>query len=65
MTASRLVPVTSAGSPAQRAGLEPGDMIVAANVALTSLDQLTTIVRQGGSTLKLTVLTSRPAKPRR
>ncbi len=44
------------GGPAQRAGLEPGDVIVAANdTALKSLEQLDQLARQGGA-LNLIVL---------
>jgi S1-C subfamily serine protease len=44
------------GGPSQRAGLEPGDVVVAANDAeLRSLDHLDQLARKGG-TLKLVVL---------
>ena len=47
---------TEPGGPAQRAGIEPGDVIVAANEReLTGLDQLDALAKQGG-TLNLVVL---------
>jgi S1-C subfamily serine protease len=51
------------GSPAQKAGIEPDDILVAANGAsLTSPDQLGAALRKSGSTLTLTVRDSRTGK---
>ena len=44
------------GSPAEKAGLEPGDVIVAANgAAITGPEQLASAVRKSGAALELTV----------
>jgi S1-C subfamily serine protease len=51
------------GSPAQKAGIEPDDILVAANGApLTGPDQLGTALRKSGPTLTLTVRDSRTGK---
>jgi S1-C subfamily serine protease len=52
-----------AGSPAQKAGIEPDDILVAANgVPLTGPDQLGASLRKSGPTLTLTVRDSRTGK---
>ena len=51
------------GSPAEKAGIEPGDVIVEADGApITSPDQLLSAVRKSGPNLDLTVRDSRTGK---
>ncbi len=51
------------GSPGAKAGLEPGDVLVAANeAALTGPEQLATALRKSGPTLTLTVRDSRTGR---
>jgi S1-C subfamily serine protease len=51
------------GSPAEKAGLESGDVIVAANgVAITGPEQLVSAVRKSGAALELTVRDSRTGR---
>jgi serine protease Do len=50
-------------SPGQKAGLEPGDVIVAANgVPITGAEALSAVVRKSGATLTLTVRNIRNGK---
>jgi S1-C subfamily serine protease len=61
-TAMRVVTVHP-DSPGQKAGLEPGDVIVAANgVPITGAEALGAAVRKSGSTLALTVRDTRTGK---
>jgi S1-C subfamily serine protease len=61
-TAVKVVRV-EAGGPAAAAGLEPGDVIVAANgAAVTGLEQLASAARKSGPTLVLTVRDVRSGK---
>jgi S1-C subfamily serine protease len=51
------------GSPAAKAGLEPNDVVVAANgAAITGPEQLATALRKSGPTMTLTVRDSRTGK---
>lgn len=51
------------GSSAEKAGLEPGDVIVAANgTAITGPEQLVSAVRKSGTALELTVRDSRTGR---
>ncbi len=53
-------------SPGQKAGLEPGDIIVAANgVPITGAEALSAVVRKSGATLSLTVRDTRTGKDTR
>ena len=53
-------------SPAQKAGLEPGDVIVAANgVPITGAEALSSAVRKSGGNVSLTVRDSRTGKDTR
>jgi S1-C subfamily serine protease len=50
-------------SPAQKAGIEPGDVIVAANgVPITGAEALSAVVHKSGSSLTLTVRDTRTGK---
>ena len=54
------------GSPGQKAGLEPGDIIVAANgVPITGAEALSAVVRKSGAALALTVRDTRTGKDTR
>ncbi len=54
------------GSPGQKAGLEPGDVIVAANgVPITDAEALSAVARKSGKTLSLTVRDTRTGKDTR
>src|SRR5262249_14494739 len=58
-SALKVLRVDPAG-PAAKAGLEPGDIVVAANGApTTGVEQLLSALRKSGPTLKLTVRDSR------
>jgi serine protease Do len=51
------------GSPAQKAGIEVGDVIVAANgVPITGAESLSAVVRKSGATLSLSVRDTRNGK---
>ena len=53
-------------SPAQKAGIEPGDVIVAANgVPITGAEALSAVVHKSGTTLSLTVRDTRTGKDAR
>ena len=53
-------------SPAQKAGIEPGDVIVAANgVAITGAEVLSAVVHKSGASLSLTVRNTRNGKDTR
>ena len=53
-------------SPGQKAGLEPGDIIVAANgVPITGAEALSAVVRKSGATLSLSVRDTRTGKDTR
>jgi S1-C subfamily serine protease len=61
-SALKVIRVDPAG-PAAKAGLEPGDIVVAANGApTTGVEQLLNALRKSGPTLKLTVRDSRTAR---
>jgi S1-C subfamily serine protease len=54
------------GSPAQKAGIEPGDVIVAANgVPITGAEAMSAIVHKSGANLTLTVRDTRTGKDTR
>ena len=64
-TAMKVVGVQP-GSPGEKAGLEPGDVIVAANgVPITGAEALSAVVRKSGSSLSLTVRNTRNGKDTR
>ena len=64
-TAMKVVGVQP-GSPGQKAGLEPGDIIVAANgVPITGAEALSAVVRKSGAALALTVRDTRTGKDTR
>ena len=51
------------GGPAQKAGIEPGDVIVAANgVPITGAEALSAVVRKSGASLSLSVRDTRSGK---
>src|SRR5262249_35350943 len=51
------------GGPGQKAGLEPGDVIVEANgIAITGADTLAAALRQSGPVMKLTVRDTRTGR---
>jgi serine protease Do len=53
-------------SPAQKAGIEPGDVIVAANgVSITGAEALSAVVHKSGASLSLTVRDTRTGKDAR
>ncbi len=61
-SALKVIRVDPAG-PAAKAGVEPGDILVAANGApTTGVEQLLTALRKSGPTLKLTVRDSRTGR---
>jgi S1-C subfamily serine protease len=54
------------GSPAQKAGIEPGDVIVAANgVPITGAESMSAVIHKSGATLNLTVRDTRNGKDTR
>ena len=51
------------GSPAQLAGIEPGDVLVAANgVPITGVEVLSSVVKKSGPTLTVTVRDTRSGR---